>query len=98
MNATREKEPHEVQLALPPRRVWFFGCVESATNEELLASRIEGDEPVETSLVGNLHLEIQKDGRWENIETGEGGEIEPGQYVLTSKGLFSVPDNEAVFN
>lgn len=76
----------------------FFGCVESLSNEELLAQGIEDGEPIETTLVGSLHLEIQKDGRWENVETSEGGGIEPGNYVLTSKGLFSVPDNEAVFD
>lgn len=98
MNDTGIKEPHEIQLALPPFRVTFYGYVEPSKDEELISQSIEEGEPVETSLVEGLYLTVQKDGRWEDIDSSEHGEIEPGDYVLTSGGLFSVPDNQAVLD
>lgn len=98
MNETKDKEPHEVQLALPPYRVTFFGTVEPSKDEELVSAGMEDGEPVETSVVEGLYLVVHRDGRWENVDTGQGGEIEPGDYVLTNEGLYSVPDNQAVLD
>lgn len=98
MGLTGDMQPQEVNLVVPPYKVTFFGTVVSPQNEQAISAGAEDGEPVTVSTTGKLHLEIYKDGRWENVDSGEQGDLDSGGYVLENGGLYHVEDHQAVFD
>lgn len=74
-----------------------MGIVEPSQDEEPVSAGTEDGNLVITSVAEGLLLTVERDGCWENTDTAERGDLEPGTYVLTSEGLYHAPGNEAVF-